>query len=61
MYCPGPNAVGWSTDFGHLFFDNYGDAAFAAYMAHEYGHGAQQWFGFSRRLVPLHALQRGLR
>jgi hypothetical protein len=45
-YCFGPNAVGWSTDFGHMFFDGYGDAAFAAYMAHEYGHGAQNWFGF---------------
>lgn len=45
MYCGGVNSVGWSTDFGHFFFDNYGDTAFATYMAHEYGHGAQQWFG----------------
>ena len=45
MYCPSVNAVGWSSDFGHLFFDGYGDTAFAVYMAHEYGHGAQQWFG----------------
>lgn len=47
MYCGSLNAVGWSSDFGHFFFDGYGDTAFATYMAHEYGHGAQQWLGIN--------------
>jgi len=47
-YCFDLNAIGWSTDFGSFFFDNHGDAGFATYIAHEYGHGAQRWFGFDR-------------
>jgi hypothetical protein len=43
MYCPRLNAVGWSSDFGQLLFNRHGDTAFATYMAHEYGHGAQAW------------------
>jgi hypothetical protein len=35
----------WSQDI----FDRYGDAGFAAVMAHEYGHGAMSWLGFAGR------------
>lgn len=48
FYCGGLNAIGWSTDFGSFYFNTHGDAGFATYIAHEYGHGAQQWFGFDR-------------
>jgi hypothetical protein len=48
VYCFGINRVGWSVDFGRGYFDQVGDGGFATLLAHEYGHGAQNWFGFSR-------------
>jgi hypothetical protein len=42
-YCATLNSIGFSSYYGNWAFTNIGDAAFAALMAHEYGHGAQQW------------------
>ena len=50
-----PQRGRWSTDFGHMFFDSFGDTAFAAYMAHEYGHGAQNGSD-PQGCDPLHAV-----
>ena len=49
MFCWGPNlnTVAWSSPWMRNVFDQFGDAAFASVMAHEYGHGAMSWLGFT--------------
>ena len=43
MYCPAVNTIGFSASYGQAAFTNIGDSAFAGLLAHEYGHGVQQW------------------
>jgi hypothetical protein len=44
-YCPASNSVGWTVSFAVSAFRNSGDNAWAVALAHEYGHGAQEWLG----------------
>jgi hypothetical protein len=46
VYCPTNNAIMYTRSFMRGVFNRYGDAAFTAILAHEWGHGAQQWLGF---------------
>ena len=49
MFCWGTNqnTVAWSSPWMRDIFNNFGDGAFASVMAHEYGHGAMSWLGFT--------------
>lgn len=48
MFCWGNmNTVAWSAPFMRNVFNQFGDAAFASVLAHEYGHGAMSWLGFA--------------
>jgi hypothetical protein len=44
-YCPPSNSIGWTVDFAQSAFKNSGDNAWAVSIAHEFGHGAQEWLG----------------
>lgn len=48
-YCPGGNFVIWSLELSQSFWNQIGDNAWATVIAHEYGHGAQQWLGYGDR------------
>jgi hypothetical protein len=45
----GRNTMVMSVPFMQSVFDGFGDAAFASVAAHEYGHGAMAWLGFTGR------------
>ena len=51
IYCPTVNTIGFSGFYGQAAFDNIGDAAFAGLLAHEFGHGAQQWLRLNGGLM----------
>jgi hypothetical protein len=47
IYCGGVNTIGFSSLYAQNSFNNIGDSAFAGLLAHEFGHGAQQWLGLN--------------
>ncbi len=48
MFCWGNmNTMAWSAPYMRNVFGQFGDAAFASVLAHEYGHGAMSWLGFA--------------
>lgn len=51
IYCGGVNTIGFSSLYAQNAFNNIGDSAFAGLMAHEFGHGAQQWLNINGGLM----------
>ncbi len=51
IYCGAVNTIGFSALYAQNAFDTIGDSAFAGLMAHEFGHGAQQWLGLNGGLM----------
>jgi len=45
-YCSGGNNIAWGTGFSQELWYGIGDMAWAVAIAHEYGHGSQQWLGY---------------
>lgn len=48
-YCPATNIVAIEAAFMQPVFTRFGDSAVATAIAHEFGHGAERWLGFSNR------------
>jgi predicted metalloprotease len=46
VYCPSRNLIAYSRKYAKYLYARIGDAGFAALIAHEYGHGVQQWLGY---------------
>jgi hypothetical protein len=51
IYCGGLNTIGFSSLYAQSAFNNIGDSAFAGLLAHEFGHGAQQWLRLNDGLM----------
>jgi hypothetical protein len=46
FYCPADDSVTLETGLSQYMFTQFGDGAFAGFVAHEFGHGAQRWLGW---------------
>ena len=55
-YCPSNHTV-YITDTGIKLAYNFGDAALAYILAHEYAHAMQTAYGFTPRITPISELQ----
>lgn len=51
IYCPSVNTIGFSSLYAQNAFNTIGDSAFAGLIAHEFGHGAQQWLNLNGGLM----------
>lgn len=51
IYCGSVNTIGYSSLYAQNAFNTIGDSAFAGLLAHEFGHGAQQWLNLNGGLM----------